>query len=194
VFDAPLPTRWRACGWAGTRRTGDVEALAGAHAIATALCRGRANGARRHAESSDWRQQGQAALAVPDMMSSGTRPACLVGTCRSQAADACVAVYSHVRDHRGVLLALPIVLNERQPAPHWTCPASGTPRDHPAPVDTYGYPDFGMALARVLADLGGYVGKSSGGPPGAITIRRDLDLVASVAAALEQLDTESKMR
>jgi len=49
-------------------------------------------------------------------------------------------------------------------------------------------------LVHWLADLGGYVGKSSGGPPGAITIRRGLDLIAPVAAALEQLDTESKMR
>lgn len=45
-----------------------------------------------------------------------------------------------------------------------------------------------------LADLGGYVGKSSGGPPGAVTIRRGLDLVTPVAAALKQLDNESKMR
>jgi hypothetical protein len=44
-----------------------------------------------------------------------------------------------------------------------------------------------------LAELGGYTGKSSGGPPGSITIRRGLESVAPVAAALEQLADDSKM-
>jgi hypothetical protein len=44
-----------------------------------------------------------------------------------------------------------------------------------------------------LAELGGYTGKSSGGPPGSITIRRGLDLIAPVAAALEQLSTDGAM-
>jgi hypothetical protein len=38
-----------------------------------------------------------------------------------------------------------------------------------------------------LAELGGYTGTSSGGPPGSITIRRGLDIVSPVATALEQL-------
>ncbi|HMJ11575.1 MAG TPA: IS4 family transposase [Polyangiaceae bacterium] len=45
-----------------------------------------------------------------------------------------------------------------------------------------------------LAELGGYTGRSSGGPPGSINIRRGLDIVTPVAAALEQLDGEQKMR
>jgi hypothetical protein len=49
-------------------------------------------------------------------------------------------------------------------------------------------------LVRWIAELGGYTGKSSGGPPGAITIRRGLDIVSPVAAALEQLDAERQMR
>ena len=49
-------------------------------------------------------------------------------------------------------------------------------------------------LVRWIAELGGYTRQSSGGPPGAITIRRGLDIVSPVAAALEQLDAERKMR
>ena len=45
-----------------------------------------------------------------------------------------------------------------------------------------------------ISELGGYTGKSSGGPPGAITIRRGLDLIAPVAIALEQLEVDGKMR
>jgi hypothetical protein len=41
-----------------------------------------------------------------------------------------------------------------------------------------------------IADLGGYTGKSSGGPPGSITIRRGFDRVTIVAGALEALDEE----
>ena len=45
-----------------------------------------------------------------------------------------------------------------------------------------------------IAEFGGYTGKSSGGPPGGITIRRGLDLIAPVAVALEQLEADGKMR
>jgi hypothetical protein len=45
-----------------------------------------------------------------------------------------------------------------------------------------------------LAELGGYTGKSSGGPPGSITIRRGLDFVLPIAAALEQMRAERKKR
>jgi hypothetical protein len=45
-----------------------------------------------------------------------------------------------------------------------------------------------------ISEFGGYTGKSSGGPPGAITIRRGLDLIAPVAVALEQLEADGKMR
>lgn len=43
-----------------------------------------------------------------------------------------------------------------------------------------------------LAELGGYTGKSSGGPPGAITIGRGLAYVLPAAAVLQELDEEKK--
>jgi transposase-like protein/transposase Tn5 family protein len=45
--------------------------------------------------------------------------------------------------------------------------------------------------ARWVADLGGYTGKSSGGPFGSITLGRGLSKVVAVAAALESLDETS---
>ena len=46
--------------------------------------------------------------------------------------------------------------------------------------------------ARWIADLGGYTGKSSGGPFGSITLGRGLTKVVTVASALESLDEEAK--
>ncbi|APR78532.1 Hypothetical protein A7982_03882 [Minicystis rosea] len=45
-----------------------------------------------------------------------------------------------------------------------------------------------------LAELGGYTGKSAGGPPGSITIKRGLDFVLPVAMALARLREEGKLR
>jgi transposase-like protein/transposase Tn5 family protein len=47
--------------------------------------------------------------------------------------------------------------------------------------------------ARWIADLGGYTGKSSGGPFGSITLGRGLTKVVAVASALEALDEGSKI-
>jgi hypothetical protein len=51
-------------------------------------------------------------------------------------------------------------------------------------------PTIGEAT-RWIADLGGYTGKSSGGPPGAITIRRGLEYLRPAAQLLRQLDAEN---
>lgn len=50
-------------------------------------------------------------------------------------------------------------------------------------------PTIGQAT-RWLADLGGYTGRSSGGPPGSITIRRGLDYIKPAAQLLRQLNAE----
>lgn len=47
---------------------------------------------------------------------------------------------------------------------------------------------------RWLAELGGYTGKSSGGPPGAVTLRRGLEFIAPAALTLEILESEGKKR
>ena len=54
-------------------------------------------------------------------------------------------------------------------------------------------PTLGQAMYW-LAELGGYTGKSSGGPPGSITIRRGLDYITPAAQLLEQLDRDGKLR
>lgn len=60
-------------------------------------------------------------------------------------------------------------------------------RTEPMPGDN---PTIGEAV-RWLADIGGYTGpKVSGGPPGAVTIRRGLDYIRPIAHALEQLENE----
>ena len=50
-------------------------------------------------------------------------------------------------------------------------------------------PTIAQAI-RWIADLGGYTGKSSGGPPGAITISRGLDRLRPAAQVLRALDAQ----
>lgn len=45
-----------------------------------------------------------------------------------------------------------------------------------------------------LAELGGYTGKSSGGPPGSVTIKRGLDFILPIAAALAAIAEQQTMR
>ena len=47
---------------------------------------------------------------------------------------------------------------------------------------------------RCVAEFGGYTGRSSGGPPGAITIRRGLERITPVASALEELHASGALR
>ena len=50
-------------------------------------------------------------------------------------------------------------------------------------------PTIGQATVWI-AELGGYTGKSSGGPPGSITIRRGLERLQPAAALLKALESE----
>lgn len=54
-----------------------------------------------------------------------------------------------------------------------------------------GVPTIEQAV-RWVADLGGYTGKSSGGPPGAVTIHRGLDRLALVVVGLELAKNDDK--
>nr|WP_235880176.1 IS4 family transposase [Polyangium aurulentum] len=54
-------------------------------------------------------------------------------------------------------------------------------------------PEIGQ-FTTWLAELGGYTGKSSGGPPGSVTIKRGLDFILPIAAALAALDEQRKKR
>lgn len=54
-------------------------------------------------------------------------------------------------------------------------------------------PSIGAAVLW-LAELGGYTGKSSGGPPGSTTIRRGFDLITPVAEAIQMLEEQGKLR
>jgi hypothetical protein len=69
-------------------------------------------------------------------------------------------------------------------------------REHKKRTETI--PDGTPTIAQAalwLAELGGYTGaKSSGGPPGSITIRRGFDQIAVVATALKRLEAEGKLR
>jgi hypothetical protein len=56
-----------------------------------------------------------------------------------------------------------------------------------------GVPSIALAV-RWIADLGGYTGKSSGGPPGAITIARGMENVAIAAQTLEAVRASRKKR
>jgi hypothetical protein len=53
-------------------------------------------------------------------------------------------------------------------------------------------PTLGEAILRVT-ELGGYMGKSSGGPPRSITIRRGLEYLTPAAAIIEIVRIVDKM-
>jgi hypothetical protein len=63
--------------------------------------------------------------------------------------------------------------------------AKNKKRAEPAPPPT---PTIGQAVTWI-AEMGGYIGKSSGGPPGSITIARGLEQLRAWADALEALES-----
>ncbi len=58
-------------------------------------------------------------------------------------------------------------------------------------VITDAMPTIGQATLWI-AELGGYTGKSSGGPPGSITIRRGLDRLLPAAQLLQALEDQER--
>jgi len=45
----------------------------------------------------------------------------------------------------------------------------------------------GFTSMPATQELGGYTGKSSGGPPGSVTLRRGLEKIATAANVLQEL-------
>jgi len=62
-------------------------------------------------------------------------------------------------------------------------------RTDPAPKAN---PTIGEIMSWI-ADFGGYTGKSSGGPPGSIVLRRGMEVMAPLAAGLEQMAEDGQL-
>jgi TnpA family transposase len=100
----------------------------------------------RHPIAATW---GRADLASSDMMSLETSKRVWQARLDPRRQTASIGVYSHVRDRWGIYHAQPIVLNERQAG----AAIEGVIRQESVDVtqlavDTHGFTDFGMSLAR----------------------------------------------
>ena len=94
---------------------------------------------------------GRSDLASSDMMSMETTKRVWQARLDPRRNTASIGIYSHVRDRWGIFYAQPFVLNERQAG----VALEGVVRQERAEtsqlgVDTHGYTDFAMALARLL--------------------------------------------
>ena len=103
---------------------------------------------QRHAIAATW---GRADLASSDMMSLETSRRVWQARQDPRRQTASIGIYSHVRDRWGIFHAQPIVLNERQAG----AAIEGVVRQERVEttqlaVDTHGYTDFAMTLARLL--------------------------------------------
>ena len=101
-----------------------------------------------HAIAATW---GRADLGSSDMMSLETSRRVWQARQDPRRQTASIGIYSHVRDRWGIFHAQPIVLNERQAG----AAIEGVVRQERVEttqlaVDTHGYTDFAMALARLL--------------------------------------------
>ncbi len=103
---------------------------------------------QRHPIAATW---GRSDLASSDMMSMETTKRVWQARLDPRRNTSSIGIYSHVRDRWGILHAQPFVLNERQAG----VAIEGVVRQDPTEtsqlaVDTHGYTDFAMALARLL--------------------------------------------
>ncbi|KVD49416.1 Tn3 family transposase [Burkholderia ubonensis] len=103
----------------------------------------------RHPIAEHW---GRADLASSDMMSLETTRTVWQARADQRRRTASIGVYTHVRDRWGIFYDQPIVLNERQAgvAIEGAIRQEGTDDVAQLAVDTHGYTDFGMAVARGL--------------------------------------------
>ncbi len=103
----------------------------------------------RHPIAAHW---GRADLASSDMMSLETTRTVWQARADPRRRTASIGVYTHVRDRWGIFYDQPIVLNERQAgaAIEGAIRQEGTDDVAQLAVDTHGYTDFGMAVARGL--------------------------------------------
>ena len=103
---------------------------------------------QRHPIAATW---GRDDLASSDMMSMGTSKRVWQARLDPRRQTPSVGIYTHVRDRWGIFYAQPIVLNERQAG---TAIEGVVRQEHieitQLAVDTHGYTDFAMMLARLL--------------------------------------------
>jgi TnpA family transposase len=102
----------------------------------------------RHSISATW---GRADLASSDMMSLETNKRVFLARNDPRRQTASIGIYTHVRDRWGISYAQPILLNERQAG----AAIEGVIRDERLEssllaVDTHGYTDVAMAIAKLL--------------------------------------------
>jgi len=103
---------------------------------------------QRHPIAATW---GRSDLASSDMMSMETTKRVWQARLDPRRNTPSIGIYSHVRDRWGIFHAQPFVLNERQAG----VAIEGVIRQErletsQLAVDTHGYTDFAMALARLL--------------------------------------------
>ncbi|CAE6965459.1 Tn3 family transposase [Paraburkholderia domus] len=102
-----------------------------------------------HPIAANW---GRADLASSDMMSLETTRAVWQARADPRRRTASIGIYTHVLDRWGIFYDQPIVLNERQAgaAIEGVVRQSATKDISVLAVDTHGYTDFGMGVARAL--------------------------------------------
>ncbi|ABO60166.1 transposase Tn3 family protein (plasmid) [Burkholderia vietnamiensis G4] len=103
----------------------------------------------RHPIAAHW---GRADLASSDMMSLETTRTVWQARADPRRRTASIGMYTHVLDRWGIFYDQPIVLNERQAgaAIEGVVRQSGTSDVAQLAVDTHGFTDFAMGLARAL--------------------------------------------